>query len=144
MSSEGPNKQYLHEIDAVRGILMALGVLLHAAIPYAPEHRWLVTDADKSVLLGYLAELIHYFRMPGFFIVAGFFSAFGLARVSRSAFVRKRSVRLLLPLATALVLLNLPQYLFLEWWRANWCPKGFGTVGPNRWWPSPAARPKPW
>jgi glucan biosynthesis protein C len=136
VSSNTRDKQYLHEIDAVRGVLMALGILLHAANPYVPGGGWLVTDPDPSVLLGQLAALIHTFRMPGFFIVAGFFSAFGLARASRTAFLRKRSVRLLLPLLTALLVLNVPQYLFLEWWIGNWCSNGSACavrITPGAW-----------
>jgi glucan biosynthesis protein C len=108
-------------MDAVRGILMALGIVLHAANPYVPHLLWLVADPDKSPILALVVRIVHYFRMPGFFIVAGFFSAMGLSRASRAQFLQRRTVRLTLPLITTLLLLNLPQLWFMQWWIDTRC-----------------------
>ncbi|HSN72077.1 MAG TPA: acyltransferase family protein [Steroidobacteraceae bacterium] len=124
-------RAYLHEIDAVRGLLMALGIVLHAANPYAPNQHWLLLDAQKSLMLGQLADLVHLFRMPAFFIIAGFFSAIGLSRSPRAAYLRKRAVRLVLPLLVALVVFNVPQNVFLAWWQQTRCPASDGSCAVN-------------
>jgi peptidoglycan/LPS O-acetylase OafA/YrhL len=62
--------------------------VLHAA--------WLCKD--HSVLFQGVFAFIHSFRMPGFFLIAGFFSARTLARFSPEEFLVKRLRRLAIPL----------------------------------------------
>ena len=100
---------------------MALGIVLHGANPYAPGAQWLVVDPNQSTLLGYVVEWVHMFRMPAFFVVAGFFAALTLGRAPRGKYLRKRATRLLVPLVVALVLFNIPQNAFLAWWAHEYC-----------------------
>ena len=81
---------------------MLLGIVLHASVPYFSriggfEHIW-PADDDQSVLLFLLFDFIHAWRMPAFFLLAGFFAHLVLDRRSTSVFVLDRLKRIALPL----------------------------------------------
>lgn len=103
----------LHELDAMRSVLMLLGVVLHATNPYGLDDDWLVADASRSALLEALAVAIHAFRMPAFFVVAGYFSMLLLGRQATPVFLRERLRRTLLPALAVLLSFNLVQVWFL-------------------------------
>jgi peptidoglycan/LPS O-acetylase OafA/YrhL len=91
-----------HGLDGLRGFAMLLGIVLHATLTYFSrdggfEFFW-PADDDQSALLFILFEFIHVWRMPTFFLVAGFFAALVLERRSGSVFVRDRLKRIGLPL----------------------------------------------
>lgn len=92
----------LHALDALRAAMMFLGVVLHASASYldhcAPA-AWGYCDADRSLIFDVLAYLIHNFRMPVFFLLAGFFSALMVAQRGLLRFSLNRAQRVLLPLA---------------------------------------------
>ena len=66
----------LHALDNLRAVMMWLGIVLHVGIIYTfyplplplPWH-----DQKTSLWADWLVALIHSFRMPVFFILAGFF-----------------------------------------------------------------------
>ena len=66
------NDERLHYLDAMRSILMILGIVLHSANVFS-DSDWAIQNIDTSVYFSYLVEVIHLFRMPAFFIVSGFF-----------------------------------------------------------------------
>ena len=73
---------------------MLLGIVLHASLPYFSriggfESVW-PADDDQSVLLFLLFDFIHAWRMPAFFLLAGFFAHLVLARRSTSVFILDR------------------------------------------------------
>ena len=81
---------------------MLLGIVLHGALPYFSrmgefESFW-PADDDQSVLLFLVFDFIHTWRMPTFFLLAGFFAHLVLDRRSTSAFVLDRLKRIALPL----------------------------------------------
>lgn len=98
----------LHHFDAARALFMLLGVPYHAALAYAPGSHWLLVSPDPSAFLGGLAFVSQSFRMPGFFLIAGFFAAMLLARRGAASWLRSRAVRLGVPFMTAILLLLLP------------------------------------
>ncbi|HWS27615.1 MAG TPA: acyltransferase family protein [Xanthomonadales bacterium] len=63
----------LHGLDALRGFALLLGVVLHLSMSYlhGAEYFWIVSDGERRTLLGGLYYLIHRFRMPLFFLLAG-------------------------------------------------------------------------
>src|SRR5690606_39842649 len=103
----------LHELDAMRSVLMLLGVVLHAINPYGLDGSWLIADASRSPLLEAIAIAIHAFRMPAFFVVAGYFSMLLLGRQAPPVFLRERLRRTLLPALAVLLTFNLVQVWFL-------------------------------
>ena len=63
-----------HDLDALRAIAMLLGIVLHAALSFAPI-PWTVKDSQQSDFYYVLFACIHGFRMPLFFMLSGFFTA---------------------------------------------------------------------
>lgn len=92
---------------------MMLGIVLHGANPYRPGSAWLVTDPSTWAGFTILVEVIHRFRMPAFFVVAGFFGAFSLSRRPVRAFLAERMTRLLVPCLATLMTFNLIQLFAL-------------------------------
>lgn len=99
----------LHGMDALRSLLMLLGVVIHAADPYAVGSRWLVRDPNGSAFFDHLVDAIHAFRMPAFFLVSGFFSMWLLRRWSTPRFLHDRARRIGVPLVATLLSFNLLQ-----------------------------------
>ncbi|PWV99089.1 glucan biosynthesis protein C [Hoeflea marina] len=90
-----------HHWDFARALYLLLGIPFHAAVVYSTHFVWSVSSPQHSPLLTLIADSIHVFRMPGFFILAGFFSMMMLSRQGARPWLGKRLVRLGLPLATA-------------------------------------------
>jgi glucans biosynthesis protein C len=113
-------------MDAARSVLMLLGVVLHSAHIYAAGTSWLVKDIERAPLLTWVIAGIHLFRMPAFFFISGFFCALTLERYGSRRFLRRRLPRLLLPLLTVALLINIPQAM---WLAANGLAPGPGALG---------------
>ncbi len=93
-SGAGSGTDRLHHVDALRAFCMLYGVLLHAT-----------TVVDGPVFSA-IADASGFFRMTTFFVIAGYFSHLVLVRGTVGDFLVRRSVLLLVPFATVLVLLN--------------------------------------
>ena len=81
---------------------MLLGIVLHASLPYFSrllefETVW-PADDDQSLLLFLVFDFIHTWRMPVFFLLAGFFAHLVLDRRAMSAFALDRLKRIGVPL----------------------------------------------
>lgn len=83
----------LHALDAVRGSALLLGVVLHACA------TWDLQSAPGPLVIYYT---IHIFRMPAFYLMAGFFGRMLLQRRGARAFVLDRAKRILLVLVLGL------------------------------------------
>ena len=88
-----------HYMDNLRAIAMLAGIFFHAALAYSPllANVWLPADPQTSVVLDAAAWFSHLFRMPLFFLIAGFFSVFLIERKGVLGFIRNRARRILLP-----------------------------------------------
>src|SRR5688500_12766151 len=67
-----------HSLDAFRAAMMLLGLVLHSAASYTYtplRDAWPFHDPPGLVAFEILLLFIHLFRMPAFFVVAGFFAA---------------------------------------------------------------------
>ena len=106
--NDGTTASRLHYMDSMRSVLMLLGVVLHAARPY-DSNDWQVKDAARLELLDGLVAGIHLFRMPAFFVVAGYFAMYLLVRRPLAFFLRERMRRVLVPLLATLLTFNLLQ-----------------------------------
>ncbi len=94
-----------HHWDSLRAFLMLLGIPYHAAMAYNARVLWDIQSPDKSELLTFVSGVFVTFRMPAFFIVAGYFAAMMLERRAAGSWLRGRFVRLGVPLLTGLALL---------------------------------------
>ncbi len=96
-----------HSLDRLRAVMMLLGLVLHTAINYFPfpvqgvEVEQIYLDPRSSVFFDYLVKFIHSFRMPVFFVIAGFFAAFLFERKDPAGFLRHRWARIGVPLIGA-------------------------------------------
>ena len=96
-----------HALDGVRAFAMLLGVFLHASVPYIHvKFPWAVVDDSRSVSLTLLIYVIHAFRMPAFFLIAGFFARLVFQRAGLGSFVGHRTQRILLPLVVGWLVLH--------------------------------------
>jgi len=98
---ESSRPQRYHSLDALRAAMMLLGLVLHSAASYiqAPiGWMWPYQDSQTSPFFNLLLAFIHLFRMPVFFVMAGFFAALLYHRDGPAGFVRNRVKRVLLPL----------------------------------------------
>lgn len=89
-----------HHLDAVRAGALLLGVVLHASMSFLPGFRetgWPLSDDSTSIGLGLLYFVIHLFRMPLFFLVAGFFARLLHERAGTLGLIRNRAQRIALP-----------------------------------------------
>lgn len=102
---ETGNRQRLHHWDFSRALYLVLGIPFHAAVIYSLSHEWSVASPDKSQWLTWLADFIHSFRMPGFFLLAGLFSMMLIDRQGAWPWLRSRLIRLGLPLVSATLLI---------------------------------------
>lgn len=92
----------LHALDAIRGIALLLGIVLHAAMSFLPGSPiWVADDVSASRALGVVVFVIHLMRMTLFFLIAGLFGRMMYQRLGAWAFVRNRLQRIALPLLIA-------------------------------------------
>ena len=88
-----------HGLDALRGMAMLLGIVLHAALPYMPnvEAFW-PADESSSYVINTIFQFIHIWRMPLFFILAGFFANLIISKKSWRSWWGNRFLRIALPI----------------------------------------------
>lgn len=69
------NRNY--SLDALRAIMMLLGIVVHAGITYTSLDVFPIPikDNDTSLCYDFVILFIHAFRMPVFFVLSGFFLA---------------------------------------------------------------------
>jgi len=86
-----------HGLDALRALAMAMGIVLHAALPYFfTDGFWPADDQSKPIKA--IFEFIHIWRMPVFFILSGFLSALVISKRSTIYWADHRFKRVALPL----------------------------------------------
>ena len=88
-----------YALDNLRGIMMWLGIVLHVAVNHMTTPSpipW--RDSATSPFADLMLMLIHAFRMPVFFILAGFFVARMIEQRGHAGMLRNRLRRIGLPL----------------------------------------------
>lgn len=105
-SSPSSSERY-HDLDAMRSTLMLMGVVLHATYIYSPWAHWLVTDPHQSKIVGAMSLYGRMFRMPTFFILAGFFAAMTLHKYGSWGLLKHRFLRIGIPLICTGLTVNL-------------------------------------
>ena len=103
MTKAGHSARRFYDLDALRGVAMFLGVVLHSSVflvaqpdPIWPLH---VPETLGNETYTLVIEIIHGFRMPLFFLLSGYFTALLVDRRNlRSVFIQ-RLQRIGIPLA---------------------------------------------
>lgn len=90
----------LHALDNLRAVMMWLGIVLHVTMVYTVQPMpvpW--HDTQTSQGADAVVGIIHAFRMPAFFIVAGFFAALLMHLRGPRGMLKNRVLRLGAPFA---------------------------------------------
>ncbi|MCB0488477.1 MAG: acyltransferase family protein [Cyclobacteriaceae bacterium] len=97
-----------HALDALRATMMLLGLVLHSAESYnmGEDDIWPRDPHATDIMLNYLNTLIHVFRMPIFFLVAGFFAAMLFYQRGPGAMIDNRFKRIVIPFVLFLLILH--------------------------------------
>jgi surface polysaccharide O-acyltransferase-like enzyme len=100
LTTDSKKSDRYHALDRVRAVAMLLGVVYHTLLfrmftgggppPWASMGQF---SASKT-----LGDWLHSFRMPLFFLIAGFFARMMLAKYGTRTFLAKRYVRIGFPL----------------------------------------------
>ena len=97
----------IHSLDSLRAIMMMLGLVLHSTEIYlvGGNDPWPKDVNSTSHFLGYLENVIHMFRMPIFFVMAGFFASLLYYERGSIKMVKNRISRIVLPFVVFLFIL---------------------------------------
>ena len=94
------SSERVYALDAIRAVMMLLGIVIHSSITYASIGditAWPLKDPNNSLVFDVIVALIHSFRMPVFFISAGYFGALLFYKKGPKAMLINRVKRILLP-----------------------------------------------
>lgn len=106
-------------LDAARAIAMVLVVATHAALSFmVTPIGWAVQDRSQHLGVDLYVWIVRAFAMPTFFWLSGYFSRAVLDAGGVRGYVRHRVVRILIPLALALVPCSLVLGWEWDWGRA--------------------------
>ncbi|TCS37843.1 dienelactone hydrolase [Paucimonas lemoignei] len=90
--------QRFHSLDNLRAVMMWLGIVLHVAVNHMVGKSPLFwRDPETTLAANFMMAFIHTFRMPVFFILAGFFVALLMARRGAAGMMKHRLRRIGLP-----------------------------------------------
>lgn len=86
-------------MDALRAICMVLGIVLHGTIAYkvVPLPNWTYDNVFHHPFFDVAYHIIHAFRMPLFFVVAGYFARLLILKIGIRGFVLHRFKRIVIP-----------------------------------------------
>ena len=99
------NRRY-YGLDALRGGMMMLGIILHGATMYLaspPPAMPITTDPNNARVFDVLFDFIHSFRMPTFFVLSGFFTSLLVEKRGVWGTYKNRGARIALPLLAGAV-----------------------------------------
>ena len=122
-----PNRY--HALDRARALAMLLGVVYYTLL-----FRMFTGGGPPGAMMGQLTaskllgDWLHSFRMPLFFLIAGFFGRMMLAKYGTAGFLRRRWRRIGLPLMIGLVTFG-PIYVLTQ--NLVMRPPSFGPGGPG-------------
>lgn len=108
------NSVRYHGLDALRAFAMLMGIVLHASMFYVQgigeELGYQLTGLrmiPTSEFLGVVFFFIHTWRMPVFFLLAGFFARLIIQRRGTTGLLKNRFIRILVPLTSGVIIYNL-------------------------------------
>ena len=95
-----PAPRRWHDLDALRGFAMLLGIALHSSLSFFPGF-WVAIDdtADPDGWFDEFFHAVHGFRMQLFFLLSGFFTMMLWRRRGPKRLMEQRAKRIALPFA---------------------------------------------
>jgi glucans biosynthesis protein C len=104
MTEKPMDDRRYYGLDALRGGMMMLGIVLHGATFYLaspPAAMPFPTDRNNAYVFDLLFHFIHSFRMPAFFLLAGFFTALLVEKRGLMGTYKNRAARVVAPMLVA-------------------------------------------
>lgn len=97
----------IHSLDSLRAIMMMLGLVIHSTEIYlvGGNDPWPKDINSTSYFLGYIENVIHMFRMPIFFVMAGFFASLLYYERGAVKMMKNRASRIVIPFLVFLFIL---------------------------------------
>lgn len=99
------SSERIYALDALRVVLMCLGFLFHAI--------FFLHGLSYQGFASVVKIFLHLFRMPAFFMLAGYFAQMVYRRYGFWGFIYNRQRRLLVPLVILVTLSILPHFLLV-------------------------------
>jgi peptidoglycan/LPS O-acetylase OafA/YrhL len=100
----------IHSLDSLRAIMMLLGLVLHSALTYNVINHgeaWSLKDPESNTIItDSIVFIIHFFRMPIFFLVAGFFGSMLFYERNPIKMIKNRISRIAYPFIVFLLILS--------------------------------------
>jgi peptidoglycan/LPS O-acetylase OafA/YrhL len=97
MTATSSTASRFHALDALRAAMMFLGIYLHAVVAYSPVGGWPLRLGPLTRDLVWSMSVIHVFRMPIFYAMAGFFTALLIGRYGFRGAAINRFWRIVVP-----------------------------------------------
>ena len=94
---------------------MVLGLVLHTCAAFSQSAYWIVSFVKPLAWAEPLADAIHVFRMPLFFMISGFFAYMMMEKQKVRDFCSTKIIRIGIPFLCVLLAVNLPQFLLLSY-----------------------------
>lgn len=95
----------VHHLDWLKVLIVYGIVVFHVSLVFT-YGDWLVNNAQRSLALSAFAAFCFPWGIPAMFLIAGADAWFGLRTHSVAEFVRKRFLRLIVPLVPGLLILS--------------------------------------
>lgn len=113
---------------------MLVGIPYHASLVFS-NTPWFVNSEHSRALFDVMGDFLHIWRMPLFFILAGFFAGLIVARKGDRVWLTDRVKRLGLPLLTGLLVINTLQIVLVEELAGDLSPAAFfnALAHPQTW-----------
>lgn len=100
-----------------------LGLFFHGAISFLQfDISWAIRDRSTSFGVDVFVWICHTFRMPVFFLLAGFFGRLLHLKLGTASFLRHRAKRILLPFVLFLVPVMPALHLLWRWGLSRQAP----------------------
>lgn len=102
-------KDRLYYVDRLRIFAFAILLVYHSSAAFLPDMKWLIHSEKTSDTLSLVVDFPRAWRLALLFFVSGMGVSFSFGSASGISFLRKRTVRLLVPLLFAMAVIVVPQ-----------------------------------
>jgi glucan biosynthesis protein C len=102
-------KDRLYYVDRLRIFAFAILLVYHSSAAFLPDLKWLIQSEKTSETLLLVVDFPRAWRLALLFFVSGMGVSFSFGSNDGISFLRKRTVRLLVPLLFAMAVIVVPQ-----------------------------------
>lgn len=114
LSASTPGRVRLYDVDWLRVLAIVLIFVYHAARPFDTMEPWHIKDSQTAGWMVYPMVAGAQFMMPLFWVMSGISTRFALGAHAAGEFVRRRLLRLLVPVVTLGWFILSPVQVYIE------------------------------